>query len=163
VDLAHLARGWFASLVETIHSTKRALDLRRPGLDHLLTSLTSSQYGLVLGERLGRGGDGATHEIRPAHAFKVTTPTSVALVHPLSPFPSSTSVPVARGSPTTYFCALFAWLISHQPAVLFSQNKPATSNQPAILFSQRKPTPTIRHQPNEQVVGLSTTTTRLSS
>jgi hypothetical protein len=26
--------------------------------------------------------------------------------------------------------ALFAWLISHQPTVLFSQNKPATSNQP---------------------------------
>jgi hypothetical protein len=24
--------------------------------------------------------------------------------------------------------ALFAWLISHQPAVLFSHNKPATSN-----------------------------------
>jgi hypothetical protein len=31
---------------------------------------------------------------------------------------------------------LFAWLINHQPAVLFSQNKPATSNQPAVLFSQ---------------------------
>jgi hypothetical protein len=26
--------------------------------------------------------------------------------------------------------ALFAWLISHQPTVLFSQNKPAISNQP---------------------------------
>jgi hypothetical protein len=25
---------------------------------------------------------------------------------------------------------LFAWLISHQPAVLFSRNKPATNNQP---------------------------------
>jgi hypothetical protein len=25
--------------------------------------------------------------------------------------------------------ALFAWLISHQPTVLFSQNKPATSQQ----------------------------------
>jgi hypothetical protein len=47
---------------------------------------------------------------------------------------------------------LFAWLISHQPAVLFSQNKPATSNQPAVLFSQNKPTPAISHQPNEQAV-----------
>jgi hypothetical protein len=28
--------------------------------------------------------------------------------------------------------ALFVWLISHQPAALFSQNKPATSNQPAV-------------------------------
>jgi hypothetical protein len=46
--------------------------------------------------------------------------------------------------------ALFAWLISHQPAVLFSQNKPATSNQPAILFSQNKPAPAISHQPTEQ-------------
>jgi hypothetical protein len=46
--------------------------------------------------------------------------------------------------------SLFAWLISHQPAVLFSQNKPATSNQPAVLFSQNKSTPAISHQPTEQ-------------
>jgi hypothetical protein len=36
--------------------------------------------------------------------------------------------------------SLFAWLIGHQPAVLFSQNKPA---------------PAISHQPNEQAVKLS--------
>jgi hypothetical protein len=35
--------------------------------------------------------------------------------------------------------ALFAWLISHQPAVLFSQNKPA---------------PAISHQPTEQATCL---------
>jgi hypothetical protein len=46
--------------------------------------------------------------------------------------------------------ALFVWLISHQPAVLFSQNKSATSNQPAVLFSQNKSAPAISHQPNEQ-------------
>jgi hypothetical protein len=46
--------------------------------------------------------------------------------------------------------ALFAWLISHQPAVLFSHNKSATSNQPAVLFSQNKPAPAISHQPTEQ-------------
>jgi hypothetical protein len=46
--------------------------------------------------------------------------------------------------------ALFAWLISHQPAVLFSHNKPATSNQPAVLFSQNKSAPAINHQPTEQ-------------
>jgi hypothetical protein len=46
--------------------------------------------------------------------------------------------------------ALFAWLISHQPALLFSQTKPATSNQPAVLFSQNKPAPAISHQPTEQ-------------
>jgi hypothetical protein len=45
---------------------------------------------------------------------------------------------------------LFAWLISHQPAVLFSHSKPATSNQPAVFFSQNKSAPAIRHQPNEQ-------------
>jgi hypothetical protein len=38
---------------------------------------------------------------------------------------------------------LFVWLISHQPAVLFSHNKPATSNQPAVLFSQNKPAQAI--------------------
>jgi hypothetical protein len=47
-------------------------------------------------------------------------------------------------------CALFAWLISHQPAVLFSQKKSATSNQPTVLFSQNKPAPAVSHQPNEQ-------------
>jgi hypothetical protein len=44
----------------------------------------------------------------------------------------------------------FVRLISHQPAVLFSQNKPATSNQPAVLFSHSKSAPAISHQPNEQ-------------
>jgi hypothetical protein len=46
--------------------------------------------------------------------------------------------------------SLFAWLISHQPAVLFSHNKPATSNRPTVLFSQNKPAPAISHQPTEQ-------------
>jgi hypothetical protein len=46
------------------------------------------------------------------------------------------------------FLTLFAWLISHQPTVLFSQNKPATSNQPepasSILLSEQTST---SHQP----------------
>jgi hypothetical protein len=50
-------------------------------------------------------------------------------------------------------CALFAWLISHQPTVLFSQNKSATSNQPTVFFSQNKPASAVSHQPNEQAVG----------
>jgi hypothetical protein len=45
--------------------------------------------------------------------------------------------------------ALFVWLISHQPAVLFSQKKLAISNQPTVLFSQNKTAPTISHQPTE--------------
>jgi hypothetical protein len=49
--------------------------------------------------------------------------------------------------------ALFVWHISHQPAVLFSQNKPATSNQPAVLFFQTKSAPAISHQPTEQAEG----------
>jgi hypothetical protein len=47
-------------------------------------------------------------------------------------------------------CNFFARLISHQPAVLFSQNKPATSNQPAVVFSQNKPAPAISPQLTEQ-------------
>jgi hypothetical protein len=43
------------------------------------------------------------------------------------------------------------WLISHQPAILFFQNKSAISNQPTVLFSQNKPAPAISHQPTEQV------------
>jgi hypothetical protein len=47
--------------------------------------------------------------------------------------------------------ALFVWLISHQPTVLFYQNKSATSNQPTVRFSQNESAPAISHQPNEQV------------
>jgi hypothetical protein len=47
-----------------------------------------------------------------------------------------------------------AHLISHQPTVLFSQNKPVTSNQPTVLFSQNKPAPVISHQPTEQAAKL---------
>jgi hypothetical protein len=50
--------------------------------------------------------------------------------------------------PTKETGALFAWLISHQPTVLFSQNKPAISNQPepasSILLSEQTST---SHQP----------------
>jgi hypothetical protein len=60
--------------------------------------------------------------------------------------PSGGQTQVAPPRPHT----LFAWLISHQPTVLFSQNKPATNNQPAVLFSQNKPAPAISHQPNER-------------
>jgi hypothetical protein len=45
---------------------------------------------------------------------------------------------------------LFVRLITHQPTILFSQNKPAISNQPVVLFSQNKSAPAISHQPNEQ-------------
>jgi hypothetical protein len=48
--------------------------------------------------------------------------------------------------------SLFVRLISQRPAVLFSQNKPATNNQPAVLFSHSKSAPAISHQPNEQAV-----------
>jgi hypothetical protein len=48
--------------------------------------------------------------------------------------------------------SLFIRLISHQPAVLFSQNKPAINNQPTIFFSHNKSAPAISHQPNEQAV-----------
>jgi hypothetical protein len=47
--------------------------------------------------------------------------------------------------------SLFGWLISHQPAVLFSHNKSATSNQPTVFFSHNKSAPAISHQPNEHV------------
>jgi hypothetical protein len=50
-------------------------------------------------------------------------------------------------------CALFVWLISHQPAVLFFRNKSAINNQPTIFFSQNKSAPATSHQPNEQAGG----------
>jgi hypothetical protein len=60
---------------------------------------------------------------------------------------------MSRGKQQGVASALFAWLISHQPAVLFSQNKPANSNQPTVIFSQNKSAPAISHQPNEQALG----------
>jgi hypothetical protein len=41
--------------------------------------------------------------------------------------------------------ALSVWLISHQPAVLFPQNKSAISNQPTVLFLSEQTS--TRHQP----------------
>jgi hypothetical protein len=64
----------------------------------------------------------------------------------------------SRTHGTSY--ALFVWLISHQPTVLFSQNKPAASNQPAVLFSQNKSAPAISHQPNEQAASFEPLLTR---
>jgi hypothetical protein len=52
----------------------------------------------------------------------------------------------------TLIQALFVWLIGHQLAALFSQNKPATSNQPVVLFSQNKSAVATSHQPNEQTI-----------
>jgi hypothetical protein len=54
----------------------------------------------------------------------------------------------------TLTIALFAWFISHQSSILFSQNKPATSNQPTVLFSRNKPATS-----NQPTVG----TTRLQT
>jgi hypothetical protein len=55
----------------------------------------------------------------------------------------------ARPGPAGPINAMLAWFISHQPAVLFSQNKPATSQR---YFSQTKSAPAISHQPNKQAV-----------
>jgi hypothetical protein len=52
---------------------------------------------------------------------------------------------------------VFVWLISHQPTVLFSRNKSATSNQPTAFFSQNKSASATSHQPNEQAVKLNFT------
>jgi hypothetical protein len=49
------------------------------------------------------------------------------------------------GQPCCRIRALFAWLISHQSAVLFSQNKPTSSNQPTVLFLSEQ----TSHQPSE--------------
>jgi hypothetical protein len=57
-------------------------------------------------------------------------------------------------TPTLAVCPVrFAWLVSHQPTVLFSHNKSAVSNQAAVRFSQNKPTPAINHQSNEHACG----------
>jgi hypothetical protein len=46
---------------------------------------------------------------------------------------------------------LFVWLISHQPTVLLSQNKPATSNQPALRFLSEQIS--TSHQPPAKRTG----------
>jgi hypothetical protein len=45
--------------------------------------------------------------------------------------------------------------VTRQQYFSFRTNQPpAISNQPAVLFSQNKPAPAISHQPTEQVVYL---------
>jgi hypothetical protein len=58
---------------------------------------------------------------------------------------------------------MFAWFISHQPTILFSQTKPAINNKPAVLFSQNKPAPAISHPPNEQAESCGTNSTGSST
>jgi hypothetical protein len=50
--------------------------------------------------------------------------------------------------------AMFVWIVSHRSALLFSQNKSATSKQSAVLFSQNKSAPAVSHQPNEHAFGV---------
>jgi hypothetical protein len=53
--------------------------------------------------------------------------------------PATLSTIEYSGSPM--FIRLFVWFISHQPTVLFCQNKSATNNQTVVLFSQNKSAP----------------------
>jgi hypothetical protein len=51
-------------------------------------------------------------------------------------------------------CSLGLSAISQQYFSLRTNQPPATSrNQPAVLFSQNKPAPAISHQPTEQAPG----------
>jgi hypothetical protein len=50
---------------------------------------------------------------------------------------------VSRAKLGSWICSVFLWLISHQSAVLFSQNKSAASNQPTVLSLR-----TNQHQPS---------------
>jgi hypothetical protein len=86
-----------------------------------------------------------------------TCPTPAAAVPSSSPNPSisrhralaggrsCSRAPPGAATARCWTYALFAWLISHQPAVLFSQNKSATNNQPAVLFLSAQTS--ISHQP----------------
>jgi hypothetical protein len=47
-------------------------------------------------------------------------------------------------------CSLGLSATSQQYFSLRTNQPPATSNQPAVLFSQNKPAPAISHQPTEQ-------------
>jgi hypothetical protein len=71
----------------------------------------------------------------------ILTDYGVILPFNLNPWTYSNGIRHFLGcaSQVLRFMSLFVWLISHQPAVLFSQNKPA---------------PAISHQPNEQATCL---------
>jgi hypothetical protein len=85
----------------------------------------------------------ATFQPSPSHLIKYTKRHMFEVVNVGKKLTNHTRA-------ESFESALFVRLISHQPAVLFSQNKSATSNQPAVFFSQNKPAPAISHQPNEQ-------------
>jgi hypothetical protein len=59
----------------------------------------------------------------------------------------------AHGKKKTSACSLGLSATSQQYFSLRTNQPPATSrNQPAVLFSQNKPAPAISHQPTEQAV-----------
>jgi hypothetical protein len=61
-------------------------------------------------------------------------------------------------------CSLGLSATSQQYFSLRTNQPPATSrNQPAVLFSQNKPAPAISHQPTEQAVEPMTTSISTSS
>jgi hypothetical protein len=78
------------------------------------------------------------------------------LCNPCSEKKSGTGQRCGEKKSGTGVSALFACLISHQPTVLFSQNKPATSNQPesasSTLLSEQTST-SHQPQPTEQAAG----------
>jgi hypothetical protein len=84
----------------------------------------------------GRGAAGATDALDPVpSAFQfLETPIHNDQVQSHQQ-PDNLSIGPTCSLTTCPACALFAWLISHQSAVLFSQNKPASA---------------ISHQTNEQ-------------
>jgi hypothetical protein len=91
-----------------------------------------------------------------AHHLQSICNTKINGVIPLAKPFSLTSFRRAK-FPSLYFSktiVMFVWLISHRPAVFFSQNKPAVSNHPAVLFSQNKSAPAIsHHQPPAKRTG----------
>jgi hypothetical protein len=100
-----------------------------------------------LEERERKRGGSVLEKWKKGRGLWAKPPSSSSLPHDTERRRQGGQAVEGEGAPTSRF----VWLTSHQPAVLFSKNKPAISNQPAVLFSQNKSALTISHQPNEHV------------
>jgi hypothetical protein len=117
--------------------TARKKEAARRGTQPIRISIFASRGESILQNRRARSTWGQMEHAQSCSLIHrlLSNPTPDLASWFVRPNPSTEAHP----SPSWGGGAMFVWLITHQPAVLFSQNKPTISDQPTVIFSQNKP------------------------
>jgi hypothetical protein len=126
-------------------SLGHSLSAKEKKLTHSVTPCTRTSYHLLA-------------QVRPARCWQLLRQQHTSrCVRACMPCRNWECPMIVRNRQWRTTNSLFARLISHQPAVLFSQNEPATSNQPqpasSTLLSEQTST---SHQPPANRTGCGT-------